>query len=97
MFSRVGISFVTWSTRARGIFRARPTSFSAAFAAIVPNVPICATLAAPYLLRTYSMTSYRRSLHRSMSISGASERFGSRNRSNSRSYFSGQTWESSSR
>ena len=48
MFSRVGISLVTWSTRASGMFRARPTSLSAALAAIVPNVPICATLAAPY-------------------------------------------------
>ena len=58
MFSRVGISLVTWSTRASGMFSTRPTSLSAAFAAIVPNVPIWATFAAPYFCRTYSMTSY---------------------------------------
>ena len=38
------------------MFSDRPTSLIAAFAAIVPNVPIWATLAAPYLFRTYSMT-----------------------------------------
>ena len=50
MFSRVGISLVTWSTRASGMFSARPTSLSAALAAIVPNVPIWATLAVAVLL-----------------------------------------------
>jgi len=64
----------------------------AARAAIVPNVPICATFAAPYLRRTYSMTSYLRSWQRSMSMSGASARLGSRKRSNRRSYWIGQTW-----
>ena len=32
MFRRVGTSLVTWSTRASGMFRARPTSFRAALA-----------------------------------------------------------------
>ena len=36
----------------------------------VPNVPIWATLASPYFLRTYSITSYRRAWHRSISMSG---------------------------
>ncbi len=34
----------------QGMFRARPTSLRAALAAIVPKVPIWATLAAPYFL-----------------------------------------------
>ncbi len=79
------------------MFSTRPTSLIAALAFSVPKVPIWATLASPYFLRTYSMTSYRRSWQRSMSMSGASERFGSRNRSKSRSYLSGQTWLSLSR
>ena len=52
MFGRVGISLVTWSTRARGMLRVRPTSLIDALAAIVPKVPIWATLAAPYFSRT---------------------------------------------
>ncbi len=52
MFKRVGISLVTWSTRESGMLRTRPTSLSDALAAIVPNVPICATFSAPYFSRT---------------------------------------------
>ena len=73
------------------MFKARPTSLIAALVFKVPKVPIWATLASPYFLRTYSITSYRRAWHRSISMSGASERLGSRNRSKSRSYLSGQT------
>ena len=51
----------------------RPTSRMAARAASVPNVPIWATFASPYLSLTYLMTSPRRSLQKSMSISGASQ------------------------
>ena len=40
------------------MFSTRPTSLSAALAAIVPNVPIWATLASPYFCLTYSMTSF---------------------------------------
>ncbi len=61
-------------------------------AARVPNVPIWATLVSPYFRLTYWITSSRRSWQKSMSMSGASDRFGSRNRSNSRSYSSGSTW-----
>ena len=75
-----------------GQAQARPTSRIAARAASVPNVPICATFAMPYLSLTYWITSPRRCWQKSMSISGASRRLSSRNRSNSRSYSSGQTW-----
>ena len=57
MLSRAGTSLLICSTRASGMFSARPTSLIAALALSVPKVPICATLASPYFLRTYSMTS----------------------------------------
>ncbi len=74
------------------MFITRPTSLIAALALSVPKVPIWATFASPYFFRTYSMTWYRLSWQMSMSMSGASDRFGSRNRSKRRSYFSGQIW-----
>ena len=52
MFSVVGIIFAILSTSPNGMSSARPTSFSAAFAAIVPNVMICATFFSPYVRRT---------------------------------------------
>ena len=70
---------------------ARPTSFSAAFAAIVPKVMICATFFPPYFCRTYSITSPRRRMQKSMSMSGIEMRSGFKKRSNSRSYCSGST------
>jgi hypothetical protein len=57
MFSRPGTSLLICSTRARGIFSARPTSLIAAFGLRVPKVPIWATFASPYYFRTYSITS----------------------------------------
>ena len=42
----------------------------AALAAMVPKVMICATLSRPYFCVTYSMTSPRRFMQKSMSISG---------------------------
>ena len=52
MLSRVGISLLICSTRARGMLSTRPTSLIAALAFIVPKVPIWATLASPYFFRT---------------------------------------------
>ena len=82
----------TASTRGMGRPSARPTSRIAARAASVPNVPIWATFSMPYFSLTYWITSPRRCWQKSMSISGASRRLSSRNRSKSRSYSSGQTW-----
>ena len=56
--------------RHKGISSARPTSLIAAFAAIVLNVMICATCSRPYLRCTYSITSPRRFMQKSISISG---------------------------
>ena len=66
--------------------RARaPTSRTAAFAFIVPNVMIWATFSRPYFRVTYSMTSPRRRSQKSMSISGSDTRSGLRKRSKMRS------------
>ena len=48
-----GTMATIWSTRKMGQLSVRPTSRIAARAASVPNVPICATLASPYLSLTY--------------------------------------------
>ena len=48
MLSSFGISLAILSTSAYGIRITRPTSFTAALAAIVPNVIICDTFSAPY-------------------------------------------------
>ena len=68
---------------------ARPTSLIAAFAAMVPKVIICATFSRPYLCVTYSITSPRRFMQKSISISGIEMRSGFRKRSNSSSCCSG--------
>ena len=44
----IGTSLHSWLTRSSGTSSTRPTSFSAAFAASVPNVPIWATDSSPY-------------------------------------------------
>ena len=92
IFSSSGTIATTVSTRGMGMPSARPTSRMAARAASVPKVPIWATFSLPYFSLTYWITSPRRCWQKSMSISGASRRLSSRNRSKSRSYFSGQTW-----
>ena len=48
MLSVVGTILAMRSTSLYGTSMARPTSLIAAFAAIVPNVMICATLSRPY-------------------------------------------------
>ncbi len=55
---------------------ARPTSLIAALAAMVPKVMICATLSRPYFCVTYWMTSPRRFMQKSMSISGMRDALG---------------------
>ena len=82
MPSSSGTRATTASTRGMGRPSARPTSRIAARAASVPNVPICATFATPYFSLTYWITSPRRCWQKSMSMSGASRRLSSRNRSN---------------
>ncbi|MNY34469.1 hypothetical protein D3C86_1688150 [compost metagenome] len=67
----------------------RPTSLMAALAPRVPKVTIWATLSRPYFWATYSMTSPRRSMQKSISISGMLTRSGLRKRSNSRKYLTG--------
>ena len=62
--------------------RLRPTSLIAAFAAMVLKVMICATCSRPYLRVTYSITSPRRFMQKSISISGIEIRSGLRKRSN---------------
>ena len=47
-----GISLAMPSTKPYGRSSTRPTSRTAAFAAIVPNVAICDTLSVPYLCLT---------------------------------------------
>ncbi len=84
-----GINFATRSTSGSGTASARPASRTAARAAIVPNVTICATRSAPYFSVTYLMTSSRRSTQKSVSISGIEMRSGFRKRSKSRLYLSG--------
>ena len=79
------------STSPYGRSMARPTSFIAALAAMVPNVMICATFERPYFPVTYSITSPRRLMQKSMSISGIDTRSGFRKRSNSKSYCIGST------
>ena len=59
----------------------RQTSLSTALDDNVPNVTIWLTALCPYLLRTYSITSPRRSMQKSMSMSGGLTRSGLRNRS----------------
>src|ERR1051326_2939718 len=86
-----GMVFATVPTRPYDRPRTRPTSRTTDFAAIVPKVMICATLSSPYFLRTYSMTSPRRFMQKSMSMSGMSMRSGLRKRSKRRSYSSGST------
>ena len=76
-----GMSFATRSTSGNGTPRARPASRTAARAAIVPNVTICATRSWPYFSITYLMTSSRRSTQKSISKSGIDTRSGLRNRS----------------
>ena len=73
------------------MFIARPTSFTAAFAAMVPKVMICATFSRPYFCVTYSISSPRRRMQKSMSISGMETRSGFRKRSKSRLYCRGST------
>ncbi len=84
-----GIIFATRSTSGSGTPKARPASRTAARAAIVPNVTICATRSSPYFSVTYLMTSSRRSTQKSVSISGIEIRSGFRNRSKMRLYLSG--------
>ena len=64
----------------------RPTSRTTAFAFMVPNVMICATLSRPYFFVTYSMTSPRRASQKSMSMSGGLMRSSLRKRSKMRSF-----------
>ena len=78
-----GISFAMPSQKLYGRSSTRPTSRTAAFAAIVPNVAICDTLSAPYFCLTYSITRSRLSWQKSMSKSGIDTRSGLRKRSNS--------------
>ena len=92
----MGTSLHMKFTFSSGMSSTRPTSLRAALAASVPKVPIWATLSRPYFCLTYSMTSSRRSWQKSMSMSGGSDRLGSRNRSNSRSYSIGQTCDRNS-
>src|SRR5437660_460623 len=54
MPSVVGIIFAKRSTSPYGMSIARPTSFTAAFAAMVPNVMICETFSRPYLRETFA-------------------------------------------
>jgi hypothetical protein len=61
----------------------RPTSRSAALAAMVPKVAIWLTASRPYLSFTYSMTRSRLPWQKSMSKSGIDTRSGFRKRSNS--------------
>ncbi len=91
MFSVGGIIFAIRSTSAYGISSTRPTSLIAALAAIVPNVMICATFSRPYFSVTYRITSPRRFMQKSTSISGMVTRSGFRKRSNSNSFCSGST------
>ena len=77
------------STSPYGMSSARPTSLIAAFAAIVLKVMICATWSSPYFCFTYSITSPRRFMQKSMSMSGMLTRSGFRKRSNSSSCCSG--------
>ena len=79
-----GISFATRSTSGSGTPSARPASRTAARAAIVPNVTICATRSLPYLSITYLMTSSRRSTQKSVSMSGIEMRSGFKKRSKMR-------------
>ena len=64
----------------------RPTSRITALAASVPKVMICATRSRPYFSPTYWITSPRRRMQKSMSMSGMLMRSGLRKRSKSRSY-----------
>ncbi len=84
-----GMSLAIRSTSPYGMSSARPTSFTAAFAAIVLKVMICATWSRPYFCCTYSITSPRRFMQKSMSISGIDTRSGFRKRSKSNSFCSG--------
>ena len=54
------------------------------FGAIEPNVTMCETWSAPYLLATYSITRPRPSSSKSSSMSGIEMRSGLRKRSKSR-------------
>ena len=67
----------------------RPTSRTAARAAIVPKVAIWLTASRPYFSFTYSITRSRLPWQKSMSKSGIDTRSGFRKRSNSRLYCSG--------
>ncbi len=84
-----GIIFATRSTSGSGTPSARPASRTAARAAIVPNVTICATRSLPYFSVTYLMTSSRRSTQKSVSISGIEIRSGFKKRSKNKLNFSG--------
>ncbi len=57
---------------------------------MVPKVMICPTASRPYLSRTYSITSPRRSKQKSTSMSGIDTRSGFRKRSKRRSKRRGQ-------
>gem|GEM_PF-1816723 len=78
-----GISFATLFISEKGIPSALQISLTAALAAIVPNVQICATCLRPYLERTYSRTVHLHSSLKSTSISGILTRAGLRKRSKS--------------
>ena len=93
-FSRVilsskGMAFAILSASAYVRFNALPTSLTAAFALSLPKVMICETFSLPYFCLTYSITSPRLSMQKSISISGMLTRSGFRNRSKIKVYLIG--------
>ena len=93
-FSRVilssnGIAFAILSASAYVRLSALPTSLTAAFALSLPKVMIWETFSLPYFCLTYSITSPRLSIQKSISISGMLTRSGFRNRSKIKVYLVG--------
>jgi hypothetical protein len=84
-----GINFANSFISEKGIHITLHTSLTAALAAKVPNVHICATLSSQYFLLQYSTTLSLSSSAKSVSISGIEILAGFKNLSKSRSYFIG--------
>ena len=81
----LAISFIS----EKGSHSALQISLTAALAAIVQNVHICATWSFQYLFLTYSRTLHLHSSEKSTSISGIETLAGFKNLSKSREYLSG--------
>ena len=87
-----GTSLAILSASNNGKSRTLAVSLIEDFAAIVPNVIICATLFLPYFSTTQSITLDLPSSSKSMSISGNDILSGFKNRSKSKSYLIGSTF-----